>query len=183
VKLTITSAQASEWKLCLRIPGWAHGQPVPSDLYRVADPRHELITIAVNSQTVDAKPKADGYVHIQRMWQAGDVVELDLPMAVRRVVAHEKVEADRGKVALMRGPIVYCLEALDHPDADVLTMTLPQSSPLNATHRPELLGGVTVIQGEAIAEDGHATPLTAVPYYAWANRRKGAMTVWVSQSP
>jgi DUF1680 family protein len=183
VKLTVTPSQSGEFTLCLRIPGWALGRPVPSDLYRFFNPRRETIGIRINGQASRADAQADGYMHITRSWQAGDTVELNLPMTVRRVLAHEKVEANHGKVALMRGPIVYCLEAVDHPDVDVLTMSLPPRASLKATHRTDLLRGVTVIEGEALKADGSAAKLTAVPYYAWTNREKGAMTVWIKQSP
>lgn len=180
VKLTVTPTQASMLTLCLRIPGWALGHPVPSDLYRFSGPKHEPIAIKVNGQAVNAESKADGYVHIKRLWQAGDVVELDLPMPVRRVLAHEKVEADRGKVALMRGPIVYCLEMVDHPDIDMTRITLPRESELQPEHRLEFLGGVTVLRGQTLVE-AKPTELMAVPYYAWCNRERGAMRVWIDE--
>jgi hypothetical protein len=183
VRLTVTPDQASEFTLCLRIPGWALGRPVPSDLYRFADPEVPPVGLKVNGQTVDPSTSADGYVHLQRRWQAGDVVELDLPMPVRRVYAHERVEDGRGRVALMRGPIVYCLEAVDHPDVALFRLVLPRETDLRAEHRAELLGGVTVLQGKALADGQRPVALTAVPYYAWANREKGAMTVWVDEAP
>ena len=126
---------------------------------------------------------SDGYVHLKRRWQAGRrSVELELPMPIRRVYAHEKVEEDRGKVALMRGPIVYCLEAVDHDGADVARLTLPRDADLRAEHRPELLGGVTVLTGKALADGQQPIALTAVPYYAWCNREKGPMTVWINEA-
>ena len=183
VRLTVTPNQASEFTLCLRIPGWASGRPVPSDLYRFANAKVPPVTLNVNGKTADASPKADGYVHLKRRWQAGDFVQLDLPMPINRVYAHEKVEADKGKVALMRGPIIYCLEALDHPDVDVSHLVLPPNADLRAEHRPGLLGGVTVLQGKALADGKRPVTLTAIPYYAWANREKGAMTVWLDEAP
>ncbi len=84
--------------------------------------------------------------------RSGDTVQLELPMPIHRVYAHEKVEEDRGKVALMRGPIVYCLEAVDHPEVDVSRLALPRDADLRAEHRSELLGGVTVLRGNALAE-------------------------------
>jgi len=184
VKLTVTPDQAAEFTVCLRIPGWALGRPVPSDLYRFADAKAAPVGLKVNGQAADASPKDDGYVHLQRRWQAGDVVELDLPMPVHRVYAHEKVQADQGKVALMRGPIVYCLEAVDQPPGvDLSRLVLPRETDLRAEHRAELLGGVTVLQGQALADAERPITLTAVPYYAWANREKGPMTVWVDEAP
>jgi len=183
VRMTINPAQAQEFTLCLRIPGWSQGRPVPSDLYRFADANVPAVTLKVNGQAVDASLRKDGYVHLTRSWNAGDVVELHLPMPARRVYAHEKVEADRGKVALMRGPVVYCLEAVDHPGVDITTLALPPAAELTAEHRPNILGGVTVITGTAVTRSGQTCRLTAVPYYAWCNRAKGPMQVWIDETP
>jgi len=181
VRLTVTPDRPAEFALCLRIPGWALGRPVPSDLYRFADPDVPPVGLKVNGQAADPSPRDDGYVHLQRRWQAGDVVELDLPMPVHRVYAHEKVEADQGKVALARGPIVFCLEAVDHPEVDVLKVSLPRRAELSAEHRPTLLGGVTVLHAKGRDSRQRGVDLTAVPYYAWQNRGPGAMTVWVNE--
>jgi hypothetical protein len=181
VRLTVTPEQAADFTLSLRIPGWARGRPVPSDLYLITDTQTPPVGLKVNGQAADATPRDDGYVHLQRNWQAGDVVELDLPMPIRRVSAHEKVKADQGKVALMRGPLVYCLEAIDQPGVNLSRLSLPQESALRATHRADLLGGVTVLEGKASTDDQKPVPLTAVPYYAWQNRQKGAMTIWIQQ--
>jgi DUF1680 family protein len=102
-------------------------------------------------------------------------------MPVRRVYAHANVKDDQGKVALMRGPLVYCIEAADHPGANPTRLSLPADAELLATHRAGLLGGVTVITGMAMDADKKPVPLTAIPYYTWQNREKGAMTVWIQQ--
>ena len=183
VRLTVTPDQSSDFTLCLRIPGWASGRPVPSDLYRFAEAKAPPVALKINGRTTDPSPKADGYVHLKRRWKAGDIVELDLPMPINRVHAHQNVKADQGKVALMRGPIIYCLEAVDHPDVDVSHLVLPPKADLRAEHRPGLLGGVTVLRGEALADGKRPVTLTALPYYAWANREKGAMTVWIDEAP
>ena len=107
------------------------------------------------------------------------LVDLDLPMPVHRVYAHEKVQDDRGKVALMRGPIVDCLEAVDHPGVDLSRVALPRESNLSAEHRAGRLGGMTVLQGQALADGQRPIALTAVPYYAWQNRGVHGMTVWI----
>ncbi len=180
VRLTVTPDKAADFTLRLRIPGWALGRPVPSDLYRFAGTKVPPVGLTLNGQPADATPQTDGYVHLKRCWQPGDVVELDLPMPVRRVVAHENVQADKGKVALMRGPVIYCIEAADHPGVDITGLVLPQDSELHAEHRPEFLGGVTVIQGKAMNASQQPVTLTAIPNYAWANREKGAMTVWIN---
>ncbi len=181
VTLTVEPERASEFDLCLRIPGWARGRPMPSDLYRFDDPAPVEWSVTVNGEAVDAKALDKGYVRIARTWQPGDVVELRLPMPVRRVYAHENVTFNRGRVALMRGPVVYCLEGVDH-DFSVLDMRLPDDSELRAEHRPDLLGGVTVVRGQGLAGGTEPVEFTAVPYYAWQNRGIDEMTVWVIES-
>ena len=182
VRLTVTPNQPSECTLCLRIPGWALGRPVPSDLYRVGSPQVPAVGLKINGQTADPSPRDDGYVHLQRRWQAGDLVELDLPMPIHRVYAHEQVKDDQGQVALMRGPVVYCLEAVDHPSVDLAHLALPRETELRTEHRADLLGGVTVLQGQAVGDGQRPVTLNAVPYYAWQNRGQHAMTVWIPQT-
>jgi len=183
VKLRVTPEQVSDFELCLRIPGWALGRPVPSNLYRFADSKATAVELKVNEKTIDVTPEEDGYVHLKRLWKATDVVELDMPMPIRRVYAHEKVLADQGKVALMRGPIIYCFEKIDNPNVNIPSIALPREAKMRAEHRPELLSGVTILQGKALVDGKQPTKLTAVPYYAWANREKGAMTVWINEAP
>lgn len=183
IQLTVDPQLPTDLTLCLRIPSWARGRPVPSDLYRFANTKFPPVTLKINDQTVNATIKSDGYVHLKRKWHADDTVELELPMPVQRVCAHEKVEGDDGKVALMRGPIVYCLEADDHDGADVAGMVLPRKVELRTEHRPKLLSGVTVLNGKALIDGQRSIALTAVPYYAWCNREKGAMTVWINEVP
>jgi DUF1680 family protein len=181
VRLTVDPAKATDFSLKLRIPGWAIGRPVPSDLYRTSDAKVSPVALSINGDKTNATPSEDGYVHLQRTWKAGDVVELDLPMPVRRILANEKVEADRGKVTLMRGPMVYCLEAADQPDVNLTRLILPRAAEMKAKHRSDLLGGVTVLEGEALADGSNPVKVTAIPYYAWQNRSKGAMTVWIQE--
>ncbi len=181
IRLTVTPHKSSRFTLCLRIPGWSKGQPVPSDLYHFADSSVKPVTLNVNGKRADAFTESDGYVHLNRRWRKGDVVTLNLPMPIHRVHAHAKIEADQGKVSLMRGPIVYCLEAVDHPEIDFATLQLPRTSVIRADHRPDLLKGATVLHGKATS-GGQTVDLAAIPYYAWANRDKGAMTVWIDET-
>jgi len=178
VRLNIAPARPADFALNLRIPGWALGRPVPGDLYRFGNSALRPITLKVNGRQVDAAAAPDGYVHLKRCWNPGDTVELELPMMPRRVYAHPKIEENRGKVCLMRGPLVYCLEAADHAGTDVRTLSLPEDAEITAEHRPGLLGGVTVLRAKA-----GGTELVVIPYYAWANRVEGPMTVWVPEGP
>ena len=103
------------------------------------------------------------------------MIELDLPMTVQRVGAHEMVEDDRGKVALQRGPLVYCFEGVDNGER-VLGRDLPDEMEFSTEFHPDLLGGICVINGNV--PDGSAS-ITAVPYYAWSHRGIGEMAVWL----
>ena len=181
VNLTVSPGQARAFELCLSIPGWALGHPVPGNLYQFTNPGLSAVTLKLNSQPMSATPAADGYVHLQRTWQDGDVLTLDMPMPVQRVVAHEKLAANQRKVALMRGPLVYCIEAADQPAVAINRLTLSAAAELHAEARPGLLGGITVLTGQAMDENSHPFSITAIPYYAWANRDKGAMSVWIGQ--
>lgn len=175
-----------EFALHVRVPGWARERPVPSDLYRYEDGAGLPYTLSVNGQPVTAEI-VRGYAVLDRRWKAGDTVELSLPMPIRRVVSDDRVAANRGRVALERGPIVYAIESIDNA-GDVFNIVLPDDAVLSAQHRPDLLGGVTVITGRALGlhagEDGRTVDtreqdFLAVPYSVWSNRGEGRMAVWL----
>jgi DUF1680 family protein len=187
VALTLEPAKPSRFAVNLRIPGWARGEAVPSDLYRFADKDDEPVVLKVNGRAVPAETKL-GYARIEREWKRGDRVELLLPMPVRRVAANELVAADRGRVALQRGPIVYAAEWPDNPEGHVRNLVLADDARLASEFRPELLSGVAVVKAQATAlsldQQGAVTrrqqPFVAIPYYAWANRGPGQMAVWLA---
>ena len=106
--IAVTPEKEQEFALRVRIPGWAQDAPVPTDLYSFTD-KAQAYSISVNGSKVNAK-QYDGYATLVRNWKAGDVVEINLPMEVRRVKANDQVEDDRGKLAIERGPIMFCLE-------------------------------------------------------------------------
>jgi DUF1680 family protein len=190
VTITVTPDRAREFPVNVRIPGWAREQPVPSDLYRFADPAAPKPTVRVGNRAVPLTLDK-GYVTIDRRWSPGDVIEINLPMPVRRIAAHEQVEADRGRIALQRGPIVYAAEWPDNPGGKVRNIVLEDSSKLSTTFRPDLLNGVQVITGQAVGlsktADGrverHDQAFTAIPYATWANRGRGQMIVWLARTP
>ncbi len=188
VKLTVDPAQEAAFDLCLRIPGWCRQRQTPGGLYRVAATEEadgSTFSVKVNGRVVPVSPLDRGYVRMGRSWKAGDTIELDLSMPIRRIHADPRVKADAGLVALQRGPIVYCVEAIDHAGR-VRHLSLPPEAPLRAEHRSELLGGVTVLRGQAAArevgsDEPVAVELLAVPYYAWDNRQGGEMAVWIAE--
>jgi hypothetical protein len=163
---------------------------VPSDLYRFADASSEPVTLKVNGQAVPVAPEK-GYARIDRPWKPGDVVELSLPMPIRRVVAHASVDADQGRVALQRGPLVYAAEWPDNPGGHVRNLLLADETRLTSEFRSDLLGGVQVINGRSTSlaynasneVEQHEQAFTAIPYYAWANRGPGEMAVWIPNRP
>ncbi|MEZ4663569.1 MAG: glycoside hydrolase family 127 protein [Caldilineaceae bacterium] len=177
IKLTVNPAHATDFALHVRIPGWVQGQPVPSDLYAYVQNDAgdaQPFTLAVNGAPIGLDLE-QGYAVIQRTWQPGDVVELTLSMPVRRVVSHPAVAENAGKVALERGPLVYCLEGIDN-GGRVLDAVLADDAELTIAEAPALLNGIVTIQ----AQQPHDN-LTFIPYYAWAHRGLGEMTVWVTQ--
>lgn len=178
VRIRVHPDESSRFALKLRIPGWARGDPVPSDLYRYVDASGARPQISVNGEPQSLNPEK-GYVTIDRTWSAGDVVELHLPMEVRKVVAHDSVDANQGKLALERGPIVYAAESVDNEGA-VRDYALSTDSDLKAKYRHNLLEGITVLQGTAY-EGPQKRSLTAIPYFAWAHRGDSRMTVWMEQ--
>jgi uncharacterized protein len=167
VRITVEPERSGEFAVKVRIPGWARNEPVPSDLYRYQG-EAGTVSLDVNGEVVDVVPDK-GYVTIQRAWNTGDVISLNLPMEVRRAVAHEAVEENTSRVALERGPVVYCVEGADN-GGSVDKITVEPEADLAVEHRGDLLGGVTLISGPGFV---------AVPYYAWSNRGEGPMAVWL----
>jgi len=186
VKLTVTPERDAKFTLNVRIPGWARNEVTPSDLYRFADQVRDRVVLKVNGKPA---PLAldKGYAVLAREWKRGDSVELSLPMPVRRVVANTAVASDRDRVTLQRGPLVYCAEWPDNPGGHVRNLVLSDGAPLKTAFRADLLNGVEVIQGKAVglAYDAQGAvrkselEFTAIPYYAWANRGRGQMLVWI----
>ena len=177
IRIEIDPETPATFDFKLRVPGWCTGA-----------------TIAVNGKPVTADP-VDGYVTINREWAAGDVVTLDLPMPATRLYANPAVIMDAGRVALKRGPLVYCIEEADNPGGSVQRFRLPRNSELTESKQEDLFDGVVTLRAEAIAIDEsefeplyrNAPPqeaisvLTAIPYYLWANRGQGSMVVWIPE--
>ncbi len=177
VTLTVTPEQATSFRLRLRLPEWCRA------------PR-----VSVNGESVTPTTEK-GYAVLDREWRTGDTVTLELPMPVERVYANPKVRQDCGRVALQRGPVVYCLEAADNDD-DLNALSLPHEAKLEASFAPDLLSGVMVLRGNAerlsdtnwegalyrtAPPTSEAVPVTAIPYFAWDNRTPGEMQVWLRE--
>ncbi len=170
----------TDFEMRLRIPGWARNEPVPSLLYTFADTFDDAPVMRINGEETPLRMDG-GFAVIDRTWSAGDTVELELSMPVRRVIAHPSVENNVGRMAVQRGPLVYAVEAIDNGGA-ALDLVLPSDAELSTEHRPEMLGGVTVVRGGGL-RGGAPFELLAVPYFAWANRGPGEMAVWLPTEP
>lgn len=174
-----------QYALNLRIPGWVRGEVVPSDLYSFADGKQTPYTVSVNGQEVKGE-LSKGYLTIDRKWKKGDVVTLHFDMSPRIVKANDKVVDDRGRVAVERGPLVYCAEWPDN-QFNVHTVLLNQKPQFNVVAKPSLLGGIEEIEtdAQALSYDKAGklatrdVKLTLIPYYSWAHRGEGNMDVWL----
>jgi DUF1680 family protein len=185
IAVTVEEAPEGPWTLSLRVPEWCRDW-----------------TVTLPDGSVDDSPAEDGWLRLTRSWSAGETVVLDLDLPIRLTEADPRVDAVRGSVAIERGPLVYCLEQVDHPGGGLDDIVLDTSRPLSAKTRPDLLGGVVTVVGAGYRRRtgspgwwpyrdhaGGAAPqhsgaaealeLTAVPYYAWANRADGSMRVWL----
>lgn len=180
LSFAVTPEASTNFAMRIRIPGWARAEAIPSDLYAFQNKSAAKISLKLNGKAVAYKIE-NGYAVINRQWNKGDKVELNLPMEVKKVVANQALVDDKGKTALQRGPIMYCAEWKDNGGA-VSNLSIPANATFKPVAEPGLLNGVTVLKGQVLSETkGEAAKkveLTAIPYYSWANRGKGEMTVW-----
>lgn len=188
VRIKIMKNKAKAFAMMVRIPGWVRGEVVPGSLYRYCDKAETGYTVSVNGKNVDGA-LADGYVRIDREWKKGDVVEIHFDMKPRLVEANAKVEADRGHVAVERGPLVYCAEQPDN-SFDVLHFMLDKQPELKVKDVASFAGNIKEItaNGTSLAYNDNgkvaATPtcITLIPYYAWCHRGAARMAVWLNSS-
>ena len=185
LRFEIAPKSPQAFNVLVRIPGWAQEQAIPSDLYKFASLANAKVEIKINGQSFAYSMK-NGYAVLNTTWKKGDVVEVNLPMEVRRVIANEKVKDDEGKVALQRGPIIYCAEWIDN-NGKAANIIIPTNAVMTTEYKPDLLNGVMVIKSDVpaivVSQDGNTVStvsrqMTAIPYYAWAHRGKGEMMIW-----
>lgn len=175
VKIIVEPKRSGKFTICVRIPGWARNEAFPSNLYRFLNESYEKVTLKVNGEPVEVNIDK-GFASISRKWKKNDIIQLNLPMPIRRVVSHPNVKDNTGRTAIQRGPVVYCFEQVDNPQG-VSKLVLPAEAKLQTQYHDDLLGGVVTIKGE-----GKNIDVVAIPYYAWAHRGKGEMAVWLPKS-
>ncbi len=189
-RISIDPERPETFALHMRIPGWSQNEVMPGGLYEYMDTSDERPKLSVNGRVINLNLQL-GYAVIERRWTRGDVIEMELPMPVRRVRARVEAREDQDTIALERGPIVYCAEWPDN-DGHALNLVIPDSAVFNAEWRGGLLNGINAISGQVEALTGgdaggsvatHPQKLVAIPYHAWANRGMGEMAVWLPRNP
>jgi DUF1680 family protein len=188
INIEVIPQRNTEFTMLIRIPEWANEEPIPGDLYFFKEKMNLPVKLSVNG--VDQKIIIEnGYAVLKRSWNKCDKIILDLPMPIRKVLANEKVTADKNRVAIQRGPIIFCAEGIDNPNERALNIVVDNDSKLVTEFRTDLLNVVQIIKGlvkgtRKISEDKIETTTQnffAIPYYAWANRGPQEMTVWFAE--
>jgi DUF1680 family protein len=188
LKFEITQHLPEEFSLMIRIPGWAGNQAIPSDLYAFKNEAHEKVLIFINGKPLDYQME-NGYAVIKRTWKGNTKIEVRLPMEVRRITANKNLKEDDGKVALERGPLIYCAEGIDN-QGRISNFIIPSTALFTSGFETARLNGITVVKTEvpAIITENQGQqvktvmqPFVAIPYYAWANRGKGEMLIWIPE--
>lgn len=188
VKISVDKTAAKEFSLKLRIPGWVRGEAVPSDLYYYKDGKRLGYKVMVNGEEVSSELE-NGYFTVSRKWKKGDEISLHLDMEPRIVKANKNVKADDGRIAIEKGPIVFCAEWPDNEGFSVRSVLMSQKPQMSVEHRSDLLYGIDQIKADAQAISYDVAgklnvknvTLTLIPYYAWCHRGSGEMTVWLPQ--
>ncbi len=175
--------------LKVRVPGWAAGRPVPSDLYAQTSPASERdVSISVNGERVPLSLDK-GYCTIDRAWKSGDRVSISMAMPVKRIRAHRLVEADKDRLAVERGPVIYCAEGVDNAGR-VLDLAIPADADFSLADvdvcgirmRALETTGRRVVCGIKKCTLGAQVPVKLVPYFAWCHRGAGEMQTWFPTS-
>ncbi len=174
--LEVENEKPVEATLKIRIPGWAGNEAVPGDLYRFMVQSQGSVMLTVNGEARSVEQEK-GYAVLRSRWAKGDVIELTLPMDIKQITAHPNIEDDRGKVAVQRGPLVYCAEGVDN-GGKAIELKIRKDERFETNFSDELPGGITVISSKP--RNKKDSRVTLVPYYAWAHRDPGEMAVWLN---
>jgi hypothetical protein len=187
IKIVVNPLESTEFTVRIRIPGWTKQKPLPSGLYSFLNKSTEEVKITLNNKPLNYNTEK-GYAIIKRNWSAGDVVSLDIPMETQKVIAIDKVKDDKGRFAIQRGPVVYCIEGPDNKDGHVNNIMIPKEAEFELEFREDLFDGTLalVTSGYSYKEQQNKQKIksskqkiTAIPYYLWANRGRSEMAVWI----
>jgi DUF1680 family protein len=184
VEITVNPEKSTKFNIHIRIPGWAQNVVVPSDLYRFSSNSNTSSSILINGEKEDFKLQ-NGYAVISKTWNKGDIISIEFPMEVRKVLTIDSVYNNKGKLALQRGPIVYCLEDKDNNNESVFDKYISQDNSFSVNYEDNLLGGIVtlIMKGYKLTDKENTlsepVELKAIPYYSWNNRGKSSMKVWI----
>ncbi len=190
VLISVNPEKSGKFDLKIRIPGWALNEAIPGGLYKFTDQNNTPVKLTVNDKEIRFTP-VDGYAVISRDWKQGDKVEVEFPMPVRTVIADSRIKDDIDKVAVQRGPVIYCAEWPDNNKGNVLNLLIKKDALFTAEFVPSLLEGAEVIKTSGSqtmkSSDGKIKmldeePVTLIPYALWNNRGAGQMMVWLPVS-
>lgn len=186
IKVHVDPEKKASFPIYLRIPGWAANAPVPGSTYQFTDQNNTAIDLQINGKSTRYAVK-DGYAVLLKEWKKGDQITLNLPMPVRQIKAMDSVKANINRIALQRGPLVYCVEQPDN-EGGLQNFIIPQNARFHSAFDKDLLGGVVAIKADVpviVPTQGGLNvavqnqSITAIPYFTWANRGKSAMQVWL----
>ena len=169
IKLTVSPEKAHNFPISIRIPGWAQGKAIPGDLYTYSDKVPVRLDVKINGKKVETNTQ-NGYLKLTKTWKKGDEISITMDMPVRKVVADANIKSNTGKIAIERGPVLYCAEGKDN-QGKTNSIKIAAEQSFKPQFRPELLGGINTLTSEN-------NKITLIPYYAWANRCANEMTVW-----
>ncbi len=182
-KIAISARETVKATVRLRVPGWARNEPAPGSLYAYLERVEKQPRVSVNGKMIPATPDKSGYISLNRDWKDGDSIEIEFPFEVRKVAADRKVTDDRRRMAVERGPIVYCAEWPDVKGGGALSLLIDAKGELKTEMGGKTYAGAPMIFGEARSIVNPATPVEPVrliPYHLWANRGAGEMSVWLA---
>jgi len=183
ISINVKPDKSRKFSVMLRIPGWIRGEVLPGKLYNYTDGSPQEWSVSVNGEKLDeCNINSAGYVEIKRNWMEGDRIDLSFPMKVRKVIADNRLKDNVGKLAIERGPLVYCAEGIDN-SGEVLSFQINKDIKLESEYKSDLLGGVVVLSANAnkVNKEGRSqsAKLTMIPYYSWCNRGANEMAVWL----
>lgn len=190
IMITVNPDRNRKFTIKLRIPGWAGNEAIPGSLYRFTDKNDDKVIFSVNGEPIEASSE-DGYAIITRKWQKGDIVDFELRMQPRKLIADQRVWADGNKIAMQRGPLIYCAEWPDNNKGNILNMMVDEDASFTEKVDSSLSEGVIVLTSKGYQTKRNlrggvdrlaAEPLKLIPYYLWNNRGPGQMMVWIPVS-
>jgi len=177
VSITINPEKSRNIKLRIRQPGWTRNEAIPGNLYSYQQNSQSKTILKINGEITDLED-VDGYLVIDKKWKKGDQISLSLPMDIRKIRADHLIEADRGKIALQRGPMIYCFEWPESPDGQVLNLKIDKNADIKTAYMPDLLSGAQILQTQ-MYNGSEVQNINLIPYHLWNNRGSGEMMVWI----